>query len=452
MPLSLLFHYVTKNMTFRNLSLVIFSFIFYAWGEPLWIVLMLFSSLFDYGNGLLIEKWHGTNKAKIMLWVSIIGNLALLMSFKYGGFIWENINAIVALPFDKPTNTLPIGISFYTFQTISYCVDVYRGEVKAQKNLLNFMLFVSVFHQLVAGPIVRYQLIAGQLEKRSVNWEDISIGINRFCFGLFKKVIIANVAGELVQKYLENGFNDLSSAEAWFGIIMFSIQIYFDFSGYSDMAIGLGRMFGFHYGENFRHPYAAISVADFYKRWHISLGTFFRDYVYIPLGGNRKYQLRNIMIVWLLTGFWHGASWNFVLWGFYFGCFMIIEKLLEKYLAKTPRVLRHLYTLILIVFSRAIFYFVDFTQLKAFVVKLFVSSNSMSAGFITDLTEHVFWFVLVVLLCIPWDEIYKKDSKVYLRASSWNHYARPFLNVALLFLSTVMLVDATYNPFIYFRF
>jgi alginate O-acetyltransferase complex protein AlgI len=439
-------------MTFRNLSLVIFSFIFYAWGEPLWIVLMLFSSVFDYGNGLLIEKWHGTNKAKVMLWVSIIGNLALLMSFKYGGFIWENINAIVTLPFDKPTNTLPIGISFYTFQTISYCVDVYRGEVKAQKSLLNFMLFVSVFHQLVAGPIVRYQLIAGQLENRSVNWEDISIGINRFCFGLFKKVIIANVAGELVQKYLENGFTDLSSAEAWFGILMFSVQIYFDFSGYSDMAIGLGRMFGFHYGENFRHPYAAISVADFYKRWHISLGTFFRDYVYIPLGGNRKYQLRNIMVVWLLTGFWHGASWNFVLWGFYFGCFMIIEKLLEKYLAKTPRFLRHLYTLILIVFSRAIFYFVDFGQLKAFVVKLFASKYETGAGFFTDLSEHVFWFILVVILCIPWDEIYKKDSKVYNRAAAFNHYARPFLNVLLLLLCTVMLVDATYNPFIYFRF
>ncbi len=439
-------------MTFRNLSLVIFSFIFYAWGEPLWIVLMLFSSVFDYGNGLLIEKWHGTHKAKIMLWVSIIGNLALLMSFKYGGFIWENINAIVTLPFDKPTNTLPIGISFYTFQTISYCVDVYRGEVKAQKSLLNFMLFVSVFHQLVAGPIVRYQLIAGQLETRSVNWEDISIGINRFCFGLFKKVIIANVAGELVQKYLENGFNDLSSAEAWFGILMFSVQIYFDFSGYSDMAIGLGRMFGFHYGENFRHPYAAISVADFYKRWHISLGTFFRDYVYIPLGGNRKYQLRNIMVVWLLTGFWHGASWNFVLWGFYFGCFMIIEKLLEKYLAKTPRFLRHLYTLILIVFSRAIFYFVDFGQLKAFVVKLFASKYETGAGFFTDLSEHVFWFILVVLLCIPWDEIYKKDSKIYDKATAFNHYARPFLNVLLLLLCTVMLVDATYNPFIYFRF
>jgi alginate O-acetyltransferase complex protein AlgI len=413
---------------------------------------MLFSSLFDYGNGLLIEKWRGTHKAKMMLWVSIIGNLALLMSFKYGGFIWENINAIIELPFDKPTNTLPIGISFYTFQTISYCVDVYRGEVKAQRNLLNFMLFVSVFHQLVAGPIVRYQLIAGQLEKRSVNWEDISIGINRFCFGLFKKVLIANVAGELVQKYLENGFSDLSSAEAWFGIIMFSVQLYFDFSGYSDMAIGLGRMFGFHYGENFRHPYAAISVADFYKRWHISLGTFFRDYVYIPLGGNRKYQLRNIMVVWLLTGFWHGASWNFVLWGFYFGCFMIIEKLLEKYLAKTPRILRHLYTLVLIVFSRAIFYFVDFSQLKEFVVKLFASNYQSGNGFYTDLTEHVFWFVLVVLLCIPWDEIYKKDSKVYFKANAFNHYARPFMNVVLLLLSTVMLVDATYNPFIYFRF
>jgi len=413
---------------------------------------MLFSSVFDYGNGLLIEKWHGTNKAKVMLWVSVIGNLALLMSFKYGGFIWENINAIVPLPFDKPTNTLPIGISFYTFQTISYCIDVYRGEVKAQRSLLNFMLFVSVFHQLVAGPIVRYQLIAGQLENRSINWEDISIGVNRFCFGLFKKVLIANIAGELVQKYLEYGFNDLSSAEAWFGITMFSVQLYFDFSGYSDMAIGLGRMFGFHYGENFRHPYAASSVADFYKRWHISLGTFFRDYVYIPLGGNRKKQLRNIMVVWLLTGFWHGASWNFVLWGLYFGCFMIIEKLLEQYLAKTPRFLRHIYTLILIVFSRAIFYFVDFNQLKLFVAKLFNSENSVSDGFYTDLLENVYWFVLVIILCIPWDEIYKKESTVHQKASVIHLYTRPIINVVFLVMATVMLVDSSYNPFIYFRF
>jgi len=413
---------------------------------------MLFSSVFDYGNGLLIEKWHGTNKAKVMLWVSVIGNLALLMSFKYGGFIWENINAIVPLPFDKPTNTLPIGISFYTFQTISYCIDVYRGEVKAQRSLLNFMLFVSVFHQLVAGPIVRYQLIAGQLENRSINWEDISIGVNRFCFGLFKKVLIANIAGELVQKYLEYGFNDLSSAEAWFGITMFSVQLYFDFSGYSDMAIGLGRMFGFHYGENFRHPYAASSVADFYKRWHISLGTFFRDYVYIPLGGNRKKQLRNIMVVWLLTGFWHGASWNFVLWGLYFGCFMIIEKLLEQYLAKTPRFLRHIYTLILIVFSRAIFYFVDFNQLKLFVAKLFNSENSVSDGFYTDLLEYVYWFVLVIILCIPWDEIYKKESTVHQKASVIHLYTRPIINVVFLVMATVMLVDSSYNPFIYFRF
>ncbi len=358
LPLTLFFHYITKNNLFRNLSLTVFSLIFYAWGEPLWVFLLLFSAIFDYGNGLLIAKYLSKSKlkAKWILALSIIGNVGILIAFKYGGFIYDNINYFISLPFARPTNTLPIGISFYTFQTVSYTIDVYRGEVKAQKNIINFLMFVSLFHQLVAGPIVRYQTIETEMENRKFNWADISSGVGRFCFGLFKKVMIANTAGELVNKYLENGFNDLSSPEAWFGITLFSIQIYFDFSGYSDMAIGLGRMFGFHYDENFKHPYAAISVGDFYRRWHISLGKFFRDYVYIPLGGNRKMQLRNIMIVWLLTGLWHGASWNFVFWGFYFGCFMIIEKLLEKMLKKTPRIIRHCYTLFLIIFSRAIFY------------------------------------------------------------------------------------------------
>lgn len=439
-------------MTFRNVSLVVFSFIFYAWGEPLWIILMLFSSFFDYFNGLLIEKWRNTPKSKIILWLSILGNLALLMSFKYGGFIWDNINYWIPLPFARPTNTLPIGISFYTFQTISYCVDVYRGEVKAQRNLISFMLFVSVFHQLVAGPIVRYKIVADEIDNRKVNWQDISEGISRFCFGLFKKVVIANTAGALVAKYLDAGFYDLSSYEAWFGITMFSIQIYFDFSGYSDMAIGLGRMFGFHYGENFRHPYAAISVADFYKRWHMTLGSFFRDYVYIPLGGNRSNQLRNIMIVWLLTGLWHGASWNFVLWGFYFGCIMIVEKLLEKYLKKTPKFIRHIYTLILIVFSRAIFYFVDFSKLKDFIGKLFASKKPIGDGFAADVWGHIFFFGVVILLCIPWDEIYKKGSKPYENGTMLLNNTRPALSLILLILCTIMLVDSTYNPFIYFRF
>jgi alginate O-acetyltransferase complex protein AlgI len=313
-------------------------------------------------------------------------------------------------------------------------------------------MFVSLFHQLVAGPIVRYETIAEQIENRKLNWSQMSDGVTRFCLGLFKKVVIANVAGELVNKYLEVGFNDLSSYEAWFGITMFSIQLYFDFSGYSDMAIGLGKLFGFEYDENFRHPYAAQSVGDFYRRWHISLGKFFRDYVYIPLGGNRSNQLRNIMIVWLLTGFWHGASWNFVLWGFYFGCFMIIEKLLDKVLKKTPRILRHTYTLILIVFSRAIFYFLDFEKLKIFVVNLFYSKNPVRDSFMTDALEHIFWFGLVIIFCIPWDEVFKPESKVRITANNTFNVVKPAVNIALLFLATLLLVNSTYNPFLYFRF
>ncbi len=452
LPLTLLFHYVTKNNTVRNLSLSLFSLIFYAWGEPIWVFLLLFSSFFDYGNGLLIEKFKGTTKAKLILTLSIIGNLGILIAFKYGGFIWENINYFIPLSFPKPTNTLPIGISFYTFQTVSYTIDVYRGEVKAQKNVINFLMFVSLFHQLVAGPIVRYQTIETEMENRRFNWEDISSGVSRFCLGLFKKVIIANIAGELVNKYLETGFNDLSSAEAWFGIIMFSVQIYFDFSGYSDMAIGLGRMFGFHYDENFKHPYAAISVADFYRRWHISLGKFFRDYVYIPMGGNRKHQLLNIMVVWLLTGLWHGASWNFVLWGFYFGCFMIIEKLLENVLKKTPKIIRHFYTLFLIILSRSIFYFVDFSRLKLFIFKLFNSNAYVKESFYSDLYEHIYWFILVILLCIPWDELFSEKHPVRLSANKVLLFSQPVLNLVLLLISIVFLVDSTYNPFIYFRF
>jgi alginate O-acetyltransferase complex protein AlgI len=418
----------------------------------MWIFLLLFTSFFDYGIGIWIERHFGTSRSKYILWFGVAVNLSLLIAFKYGGFIWDNLNMLFPLPFDRPTNTLPIGISFYTFQTISYLVDVYRGDVKAQKNPMYFLLFVSLFHQLVAGPIVRYKAIADEIEGRQVNWQMISDGINRFCLGLFKKVIIANAAYELVDKYLESSFHDLSSYEAWFGITMFSVQIYFDFAGYSDMAIGLGKMFGFNYDENFKHPYAAQSVGDFYRRWHISLGKFFRDYVYIPLGGNRKFQLRNIMIVWLLTGAWHGASWNFVLWGFYFGCFMIIEKLLENVLTKTPRAIRHLYTLILIIFSRAIFYFVDFEKLKLFTVNLFQSSNPISDGFVTDLWENSIWFVVVILMCIPWNEIYPKGSSVSMRAESLYGSFRPAVNAAFLILATIMLVDSTYNPFIYFRF
>ena len=452
LPLALFFHYLSPNKLFRNISLTAFSLAFYAWEEPMWIYLMIFTAIFDYYMALLIERWRGDKKAKIILLITILVNLSLLIFYKYGGFLYDNLSAIGQLPFDRPQNSLPVGISFYTFMVISYIVDVYRGQLKAQRNPLNFLMFISLFQHLVAGPIVRYSQIGDQVDSRTIDWARFSNGISRFCIGLFKKIVIANVAGALVTKYLDAGFNDLSTVEAWFGITMFSVQLYFDFSGYSDMAIGLAKMFGFDFDENFRHPYAAQSVGDFYRRWHISLGKFFRDYVYIPLGGNRKLQLRNIMIVWLLTGIWHGASWNFALWGFYFGSFMIIEKLLENFLKKVPRFLRHTYTLILIIFSRSIFYFVDFGQLKSFVGNLFYSTNPISLGFKSDLFEHIFWFILVVLMCIPWDEIYPSDTKVNMEATRYYHMLKPAFNIAMLFLATMLLVNSSYNPFLYTRF
>lgn len=452
LPLSLVFHYVSKNNIFRNLSLTIFSLIFYAWAEPMWIFLMIFTAFFDYSMGLFISRNTGKSLAKVGVVLSVIVNLSLLISYKYGGFIFDNLNSLVTLPFSRPTNSLPVGISFYTFMAISYVVDVYRGDVKAQRNPLNFLMFISLFQHLVAGPIVRYKQIANQIEKRTINWSKMSDGVTRFCIGLFKKVVIANVAGVLVDKYLVTNLYELSAFEGWFGIAMFSIQLYFDFSGYSDMAIGLAKLFGFDFDENFRHPYAATSVADFYRRWHISLGKFFRDYVYIPLGGNRKHHDRNIFIVWFLTGFWHGANWNFALWGTYFGLLMVLEKHLKFILDKTPRILKHSYTLVLIVFSRAIFYFVDFNKLTYFVGNLFVSKNSVSPGFLTDISMHAFWFVLVILLCIPWDEVFDASNHVRIKFTKNYQFVRPAVNVFLLFLATLLLVNATFNPFLYTRF
>ena len=413
---------------------------------------MLFTSFANYGAGLLIERQSGTKYAKVSLVIIIIINLLLLISFKYGGFIYDNINYWIKLPFTRPENTLPVGISFYTFMVISYVVDIYRKEIKAQRNPLNFLMFISLFQHLVAGPIVRYSHIEGQVERRRVDWLKISDGVSRFCLGLFKKVVIANVAGVLVDKYLGTQLYDLSSYESWFGIIMFSIQLYFDFSGYSDMAIGLAKLFGFDFHENFRHPYAAVSVADFYRRWHISLGKFFRDYVYIPLGGNRRYHDRNIFIVWFLTGFWHGANWNFAIWGSYFGVLMVIEKHCKPLLDKTPRAMKHMYTLFLIVFSRAFFYFTDFNKLGYFIGNLFYSKNGVTPGLISDLSAHCFWFILVILFCIPWDEIYSEEH--YFRIWTRKKYGsvRPIVNVLIISLCTMLLVNATFNPFLYTRF
>ena len=449
LPLFVILYYATNVPNIRNFTLLLFSYFFYAWGEPFWVLLLAFSSVIDFANGLLIERFRGTWKAKAILTSSIIVNFGMLAAFKYGGFLYDNINALIPLPFNRPVVDLPLGISFYTFQTVSYTIDVYRNTFRPQRNFTTFLMYVSMFPQLVAGPIIRYNEIESQLGHRHLNWDQIWSGVNRFAFGLFKKVFVANATGSLVVKYLANPSSDLTSPDAWIGLTLFSIQLYFDFSGYSDMAIGLGRMFGFDFPENFKHPYAAISVADFYRRWHISLGKFFRDYVYIPLGGNRKMQDRNIFIVWALTGLWHGASWNFVIWGVYFGVFMILEKYAMPILKKTPRLLKHFYTLLLIIFSRSIFYYVDFEQLKRFWSKLFSGNYTISQGMSIDLLNHVFLLSLAVILCVPWDELFPRMESRVRPIYRWISLPLVLVMIAA---STVLLVGDTYNPFIYFRF
>ncbi|MDX1904440.1 MAG: MBOAT family O-acyltransferase [Thermonemataceae bacterium] len=457
LPINLLLYYISNNKTYRNVLLTVLSLVFYAWGEPVWVGLLVFSAFIDYLNGLWVERTRHTKWAKAGVISTLIVNLGLLGAFKYSGFIYENINFIFGLSLKVPQIALPVGISFYSFQTISYVIDVYRDGVKAQRSFLKFLLFVSLFHQLVAGPIVRYIHIADEIDNRRFNWIDISAGIHRFCIGLFKKVAIANVAGEFVKRYLEANLAEISVGEAWFGIIMYSIQIYFDFSGYSDMAIGLGRMFGFHYHENFNYPYIAKSATEFWRRWHISLGTFFRDYVYIPLGGNRKNAYFNLFVVWGLTGFWHGASWNFVLWGLYFGFLIWIEKLfLLKILQKIPAFISHIYLIFLAIVGWALFYFTDFQRLKTFFQIAFgFGKNPLwnyELGFV--LKENILWISLAFLLCMP---VYMWVGAWFAKKMKYSSQLYPWVfsmafQFLLLFLSIAMLVGNTYNPFIYYRF
>jgi alginate O-acetyltransferase complex protein AlgI len=435
--------------------LTVFSLIFYAWGEPIWVGLLLFSALIDYFNGLFIEYFRGTHTAKWGIVSTIFFNIGLLFTFKYSDFFVDNTNFILGTDFDKPGFLLPIGISFYTFQTISYTIDVYKNEVKAQRSFGDFLLFVCCFHQLVAGPIVRYSHIAKEIEERVFVANDFNEGISRFCKGLFKKVLIANTAGELGASFLNGNTDNLSILGAWLGLFLFSLQIYFDFSGYSDMAIGLGRMFGFHYHENFKHPYLSVSVTDFWRRWHISLGTFFRDYVYIPLGGNRKNQLRNILIVWLLTGFWHGASWNFILWGLYFGFLLLLEKyFLEDFLRAIPVIFRRVYALFFIVVGWGIFYFTDTQKLLEYFAVLFGFSFYPLTDFVAQnaIFENIFWILLAIVFCLPITERFDNFCKKNILSHSGREIIQILLNLFFFFTSVMMLVGSTYNPFLYFRF
>lgn len=456
LPLNLALYFLSPNQKYRNGVLIVFSLAFYAWGEPVWIILLLISASVDYMHGRIIENNRGNYRAKAALISSLVINLSLLGIFKYSGFIVENINQMLSLNIPVKEFGLPIGISFYTFQTLSYTVDVYRGQVRAQKDYHRFLLFVSLFHQLVAGPIVRYKDIAKEIDDRHVTLEGFSYGITRFVGGLGKKVIIANTAGELASGYLDQSFSQLSVITAWFGITMFAIQIYFDFSGYSDMAIGLGRMFGFTYKENFNYPYISKSATEFWRRWHISLGSFFRDYVYIPLGGNRANHIRNILLVWFLTGLWHGASWNFVLWGMYFGMLLLVEKIiLHRILEKLPKLIQHGYLLVACLIGWVLFYFTDLSQVTAYLKVMFGLSGQpiVTSAFYIQFMNHIIFLAVAVIAATPIGmTVIRRFVKKIGVSQTKVSYGQTVFNTIIMVISIAMLVGQSYNPFLYFRF
>lgn len=454
LPINLIQYYAVKSKKWKNFILIIFSLAFYAWGEPVWIFLLIFSSLVDYGHGLFIEKYRGTKLAKIGLLSSICINLGLLITFKYSAFLYENLNTIFNLSLEIPKFSLPIGISFYTFQTLSYTVDVYKGEVKAQKNFSKFLMYVSLYHQLVAGPIVRYSDVEEEIESRVTTVENFSRGISRFTIGLAKKVLIANVAGQFVTQYMNSDLSSITVLEAWFGIAMFTIQIYFDFSGYSDMAIGLGKMFGFTYMENFNYPYISKSATEFWRRWHISLGSFFRDYVYIPLGGNRKNMIFNLFVVWFLTGIWHGASWNFILWGLYFGILVYLEKkILFRVLNKIPKIFSHIYLIVALLVGWTLFYFTDVNRAFEYIKILFgftnneFTNNELKLVFI----NNIYWILIAIVASTPIYP-YLKQYIGQSRIKPFGQVVEVLLNVVIMICCTSMLIASSYNPFLYFRF
>lgn len=464
LPLNLIVYYFAKNTRARNIVMLIFSLVFYAWGEPIYMLLLLFMTASDWLISLYIERQtpHGF-KAKLGLVMMAIVNLGLLGFFKYGSFVLENVGFITGRDLGTLNIILPIGISFYTFQLISYVVDVYRGDVPAQKSFAMLLLYVSLFHQCIAGPIVRYKDICAELCERRVTQQDIADGIWRFCFGLAKKAILANAMGGIADKLLVGGDSLANSSilSLWIGVLAYSLQIYLDFSAYSDMAIGMGRMIGIHYRENFDYPYVSRSVTEFWRRWHISLGSFFRDYVYIPLGGNRKGRIRtyiNLFIVWFLTGLWHGASWNFVLWGLYFFVFLLLEKLfLQKILSK-DRIVSHIYLIIVVYFGWILFRFENVDDIVNVLRGMFGMNGNAFTNFETNAIVNSNIFILIFCSVVSTPIVRKIGSLIrytYMdkkAISALYVIGRIAIPLILLLLSTAALVGDSYNPFLYFQF
>ncbi|MGN0589157.1 MAG: MBOAT family O-acyltransferase [Ruminiclostridium sp.] len=450
----LIYYAVPKR--FKNLVIFLSGVIFYAWGEPLYILVMLGSTLIDYCAGLLIWKFDKNIVVKrISLIVSILMNLGLLGVFKYGGFVIDNVNNIFATAFDNPNLPLPIGISFFTFQSMSYTIDMYLGKIKVQKNPITFAAFVNLFPQLVAGPIVRYDDIARELDDRKIDLDCIYSGIIRFITGMGKKVLLANSVGMLWDTVIASDLGNASLLTVWLGIIAYTLQIYFDFSGYSDMAIGIGRMMGFNFPENFNYPYLSKSVSEFWRRWHMTLGAWFRSYVYIPLGGNRKGKGRtifNLAVVWAATGIWHGANWTFIVWGTLYGVVIILEKLfLGKVLEKLPSFVGHIYTMLLVMLGWVLFASPNIGTAGAYIATMFGASGILIDNTAIYLLIN-YGFILVFGIFAATDLWKRIVEKLSVKLPTFTNYITPFAKTAVFLICIAYLADATYNPFLYFNF
>lgn len=454
LPLTLILYYFLPKK-FRNFLILIASLVFYGWGEPTYIFLMLISIFIEYIGAIYIEKFRkNKEKSRAILITVLVINVCALFFFKYYVFLIDNINLIFNIDLKIKQLPLPLGISFYTFQLMSYVIDVYKNEIKVQKNFINFAAYVTMFPQLVAGPIVQYSTIEKQLTCRKETIEKFGIGVERFVIGLGKKVIIANNMGLIWNEVNKIPSNEISILTSWLGIIAFTLQIYFDFSGYSDMAIGIGKMMGFSFMENFNYPYISKSITEFWRRWHISLGTWFRDYIYIPLGGNRKgtlIQIRNIFVVWFVTGLWHGASWNFVIWGVYFGVIIFIEKIgFNKILNKLPGIFCNIYTMILVTISWVFFDTKTLNEALIYIAGMFgLNNNNISDNISWYLLNTNLKFYILALICAT--PILKKIINT-LKKKNIGRIVVIIVYVLIIFISTAYLVSESYNPFLYFRF
>lgn len=446
LPIALILYYITPQK-YKNLILTLLSLVFYSWGEGKYFLIMIASIIIDYTAGRLIYRYKNEIKKKtIVLCISLVFNLGLLFFFKYFNFFIDNINNIFNFAIKGVKITLPLGISFYTFQTMSYSIDVYRGKIVPEKNIINFAAFVTLFPQLIAGPIVKYTDINKEISRRVITKDNVEVGIEKFILGLGRKVLIANNIGMLWTEVEGIGFENISTPLAWLGIISFGLQIYFDFSGYSLMAIGLGKMLGFNFPENFNYPYISRSISEFWRRWHITLGSWFKEYVYIPLGGNRKGKVRvtfNLFIVWALTGLWHGASYNFLLWGLFFFLLISIEKLgLINFLNK-HRVFSHIYTIVLLLIGWTLFAITDFNGICEYLSKLFLYSNGEE--WIYYLRNYGVSLIIAIIFSLPLVSMFYKKIDNF-------KWIKTIILMGIFIISVAYLVDATYNPFLYFRF